>query len=182
MAELCKLHGWGVRETPRRVFDAVLFNNELDILAIRWNELLPYVSEFFFLDMESWRASVHRYRSGETRYVHFRQSDELLADAGWHCSFCFRRISEFVFKMKAYSHVDRVKFSYYLDPGRIQRIICQGLDLFDMFPEEYTFREIISKLGPIPRSFSAVHLPGYLIQNVDKFRYLLPGNCQREEG
>ena len=294
MEHLCKLHGWSVRSTPRRVFDAVLFNNELDILMIRWQELLPFVSEFillesnstftgipkplffaknrhlfsfiesrltygtiggrfvkgenpfveesfqrvaldqliriagisdddllimsdadeipsghtidllrwcndipqilhlqlknylysyeFFLDNDSWRASVHRYKPGETRYVHFRQSDELLADSGWHCSFCFRHISEFIFKMKAYSHVDRIKFSYYLDPARIQNIICQGLDLFDMFPEEYTFRALISKLGPIPRSYSAVHLPGYLIRNADKFRYLLPGNCQREDG
>ncbi|MQL69519.1 hypothetical protein Taro_001812 [Colocasia esculenta] len=294
MENLCKLHGWGIREAPRRVFDAVLFSNELDILAIRWNELQPYVSEFillesnstftgiekplffadnrdnfkfveprltygtvggrfmkgenpfveesyqrvaldqliriagitdddllvmsdvdeipsghtinllrwcddipeklhlelrnylysfeFFLDNKSWRASVHRYRTGKTRYAHYRQTDEILSDAGWHCSFCFRHISEFIFKMKAYSHVDRVRFSYYLKPSRIQDVICRGADLFDMLPEEYTFQEIIGKLGPIPPSYSAVHLPGYLIQNVDKYRFLLPGNCKREMG
>ncbi|KAJ6841451.1 uncharacterized protein M6B38_306190 [Iris pallida] len=294
MENLCRLHGWGVRETPRRVFDAVLFSNELDILAIRWKELHPYVSEFillesnstftgakkplvfannrdqfkfaesrltygsvggrfvkgenpfveesyqrvaldqliriagiadddllimsdvdeipsghtidllrwcddipeilhlqlrnylysfeFFLDNNSWRASVHRYRAGKTRYAHFRQTDNLLADSGWHCSFCFRHLSQFAFKMKAYSHVDRVRFSYYLNPSRIQDVICRGADLFDMLPEEYTFQEIIAKLGPIPSSFSAVHLPGYLIQNADKYRYLLPGNCKRESG
>ncbi|XP_039125325.1 uncharacterized protein LOC120261477 [Dioscorea cayenensis subsp. rotundata] len=294
MENLCRLHGWGIRETPRRVFDAVLFNNELDILSIRWNELHPYVSEFvllesnstftgnlkpflfaqnrdrfdfvksrltygtfpgrfvkgenpfveesyqrvaldqliriagiadddllimsdtdeipsghtinllrwcddipeklhlqlrnylysfeFFLDDKSWRASVHRYRSGKTRYAHYRQSDELLADSGWHCSFCFRRIDEFIFKMKAYSHVDRVRFKYYLKPSRIQNVICHGADLFDMLPEEYTFKEIIGKMGPIPSSYSAVHLPAYLLQNVDKYKYLLPGNCMRESG
>ncbi|ONK58749.1 uncharacterized protein A4U43_C09F16260 [Asparagus officinalis] len=294
MDSLCRLHGWNVRETPRRVFDAVLFSNELDILAIRWKELHPYVSEFvllesnstftglrkplffaknreqfkfvesrltygsvggrfvkgenpfveesyqrvaldqliriagitdddllimsdvdeipsghtinllrwcddipeilhlqlrnylysfeFLLDDKSWRASVHRYRAGKTRYAHFRQTDDLLADSGWHCSFCFRYISEFVFKMKAYSHVDRVRFSYYLSPSRIQDVICKGADLFDMLPEEYTFQEIIAKLGPIPSTYSAVNLPGYLVQNVDKYRYLLPGNCKRESG
>ncbi|PKA57795.1 beta-1,4-mannosyl-glycoprotein beta-1,4-N-acetylglucosaminyltransferase [Apostasia shenzhenica] len=294
MENLCKLHGWGVRETPRRVFDAVLFSNEVDILAIRWKELHPYVSEFvllesnstftgklkplffaknrdkfkfaesrltyglvggrfvkgenpfveesyqrvaldqliriagideddllimsdvdeipsghtidllrwcddvpdklhlelrnylysfeFYLDNKSWRASVHRYKPGKTRYAHFRQTDDLLADSGWHCSFCFRYISDFVFKMKAYSHVDRVRFSYYLKPSRIQDVICRGADLFDMLPEEYTFQEIIAKLGPIPSSFSAVHLPGYLLQNAGKYKYLLPGNCLRESG
>lgn len=294
MENLCRLHGWKVRETPRRVFDAVLFSNELDILAVRWNELHPYVSEFvllesnstftgltkplffkknreqfkfaesrltygtvggrfikgenpfveesyqrvaldqliriagiqeddllimsdvdeipsghtinllrwcddipdilhlqlknylysfeFMLDDKSWRASVHRYRAGKTRYAHFRQTDDLLADSGWHCSFCFRYISEFIFKMKAYSHVDRVRFAYFLSPSRIQDVICRGADLFDMLPEEYTFQEIIAKLGPIPSSFSAVHLPGYLLQSVDKYRYLLPGNCKRESG
>ncbi|OAY67032.1 Beta-1,4-mannosyl-glycoprotein 4-beta-N-acetylglucosaminyltransferase [Ananas comosus] len=291
---LCKLHGWRVRESPRRVFDAVLFSNELDILKIRWNELSPYVSEFvllesnstftglrkqlyfaenrdrfefaesrltygtvggrfvkgenpfveesyqrvaldqliriagindddllimsdvdeipsghtidllrwcddipeilhlqlrnylysfeFYLDDKSWRASVHRYRAGKTRYAHFRQTDNLLADSGWHCSFCFRRISDFVFKMRAYSHVDRVRFKYYLNRSRIQSVICRGADLFDMLPEEYTFQEIIAKLGPIPRTYSAVHLPGYLLQNVEQYRYLLPGNCIREIG
>ncbi|KAL2519607.1 beta-1 [Abeliophyllum distichum] len=194
MDNLCKLHGWGIREYPRRVFDAVLFNNEVDILKIRWKELYPYVTEFVLLesnstftglakplffsanrdqfkfvesrltygqvpgrfrrgenpfieeayqrlaldyilkqagiqdddllimsdvdeipsrhtinllrwcnrippilhlrlknylysfefpvDNNSWRASVHRYQSGKTKYAHYRQSDDILADAG----------------------------------------------------------------------------------------------------
>ncbi|KAJ4972972.1 hypothetical protein NE237_006146 [Protea cynaroides] len=292
MENLCKLHGWGIRESPRRVFDAVLFSNELDILTIRWNELYPYITQFvllesnstftglpkplvfagnrdkfkfieprltygtiggrhrkgenpfveeayqrvaldqllriagisdddllimsdvdeipsshtinllrwcddippilhlrmnnylysfeFLVDNKSWRASVHRYQTGKTRYAHFRQTDDILADAGWHCSFCFRYISDFIFKMKAYSHVDRVRFSHFLNPKRLQKVICQGADLFDMLPEEYTFREIIGKLGPIPSSHSAVHLPAYLLNNADKYKYLLPGNCKRE--
>ncbi|CAD6263334.1 unnamed protein product [Miscanthus lutarioriparius] len=294
MENLCKLHGWKVRDIPRRVFDAVLFSNELDILEIRWNELSPYVSEFvllesnstftgikkplhfkenkhrfgfaksrltygniggrfvkgenpfveesyqrvaldrllklariedddllimsdvdeipsghtidllrwcddipdilhlqlrnylysfeFFLDDKSWRASIHKYKSGKTRYAHFRQTDELLADSGWHCSFCFRYISDFAFKMQAYSHVDRIRFKYFLNPERIQDVICRGVDLFDMLPEEYTFQEIIAKLGPIPSTYSGVHLPSYLLKNVERFRYLLPGNCRRESG
>ncbi|KAG0465629.1 hypothetical protein HPP92_019793 [Vanilla planifolia] len=294
MENLCKLHGWGMRETPRRVFDAVLFSNEIDILSIRWNELHPYISEYvllesnstftgrvkplffsqnrekfkfaeprltygvvggrfvkgenpfveesyqrvaldqliriagigeddllimsdvdeipsahtinllrwcddipdklhlelknylysfqFYQDSKSWRASVHRYKPGDTRYAHFRQTDDLLADSGWHCSFCFRHISEFVFKMKAYSHVDRVRFAYYLKPSRIQDVICRGADLFDMLPEEYTFQDIIAKLGPIPSSYSAVNLPGFLLQFADHYKYLLPGNCLRESG
>ncbi|KAG6422363.1 hypothetical protein SASPL_118931 [Salvia splendens] len=294
MENLCKLHGWGIREYPRRVFDAVLFSNELDILKIRWNELHPYVSEFvllesnstftslpkpfvfagsrdefkfleprltygqvpgrfkkeenpfieeayqrlaldyllkqagiqdddllimsdvdeipsrhtvnllrwcdgippilhlrlrnylysfeFLVDNNSWRASIHVYQAGKTRYAHYRQSDEILADAGWHCSFCFRRIKEFVFKMKAYSHVDRVRFSHFLNPKRVQRVICKGADLFDMLPEEYTFKEIIGKMGPVPHSYSAVHLPSYLLENAEQFKFLLPGNCLRESG
>ncbi|XP_073143909.1 uncharacterized protein [Henckelia pumila] len=292
MENLCKLHGWGIRESPRRVFDAVLFSNEVDILKIRWKELYPYVTEFvllesnstfsglpkpcvfssvrdqfrfveprltygqvpgrfmkdenpfveeayqrlaldyllkqagiqdddllimsdvdeipsrhtvnllrwcdeiphilhlrlknylysfeFLLDDSSWRASIHVYRSGKTRYAHYRQSDEILVDAGWHCSFCFRHISEFRFKMKAYSHNDRVRFVHFLNPKRLQRVICKGADLFDMIPEEHTFREIIGKMGPIPRSYSAVHLPAYLLEKADSYKYLLPGNCMRE--
>ncbi|KAL3656080.1 hypothetical protein CASFOL_000476 [Castilleja foliolosa] len=294
MENLCKLHGWGVRQYPRRVFDAVLFSNEVDLLKVRWNELYPYVSEFvilesnstftglskppvfstvrdkfmfleprltygqvpgrfrkgenpfveeayqrlaldfllkkagiqdddllimsdvdeipsrhtinllrwcddippilhlrlknylysfeFLVDNNSWRASVHVYQAGKTRYAHYRQSDDILADAGWHCSFCFRRISEFIFKMKAYSHVDRVRFSRFLNPKRVQRVICKGADLFDMLPEEYTFKDIIGKMGPIPHSYSAVHLPAYLLEKANEFKFLLPGNCMRESG
>ncbi|KAI3731441.1 hypothetical protein L1987_62629 [Smallanthus sonchifolius] len=294
MQNLCKLHGWKTREFPRRVFDAVLFSNELDLLTIRWHELYPYVNEFillesnstftgfpkplvfsshrdrfkfveprltygmipgrfqkgenpfveeayqrlaldhlikkagiedddllimsdvdeilsrhtinllrwcddippalhlrlknylysfeFLTDNNSWRASVHRYQSGKTRYAHFRQSDVILVDAGWHCSFCFRRISEFIFKMKAYSHTDRVRFKRFLNPARIQKVICKGSNLFDMIPEEYTFKEIIAKMGTVPHSYSAVHLPAHLLENADDYRFLLPGNCTRESG
>ncbi|XP_052188068.1 uncharacterized protein LOC127798501 [Diospyros lotus] len=293
MEKLCKLHGWGIREYPRRVFDAVLFSNELEILTLRWKELYPYVTGFvllesnstftgfpkpltfeksrdqfkfvesrltygkipgrfrrgenpfieeayqrlaldhllklagitdddllimsdvdeipsrhtinllrwcddippilhlrlknylysfeFLVDNNSWRASVHQYQSGKTRYAHYRQSNVILADSGWHCSFCFRHINEFIFKMKAYSHFDRVRFSRYLNPKRVQKVICKGADLFDMLPEEYTFKEIIGKMGPIPHSYSAVHLPSYLLENADKYKFLLPGNCMREE-
>ncbi|XP_020235923.1 uncharacterized protein LOC109815579 isoform X3 [Cajanus cajan] len=293
MENLCKLQGWGIREYPRRIYDAVLFSNELEILTLRWKELYPYITEFvllesnstftglpkplvfnsnreqfrfveprltygtiggrikkgenpfveeayqrvaldqllkiagisdddllimsdvdeipsahtlnllrwcddipsilhlqlknylysfeFRVDYKSWRASIHRYQTGKTRYAHYRQSDDILADSGWHCSFCFRRISDFIFKMKAYSHYDRVRFSHFLNPERIQRVICKGGDLFDMLPEEYTFRDIIGKMGPIPHSYSAVHLPAFLLENADKYKFLLPGNCMREK-
>ncbi|XP_055828704.1 uncharacterized protein LOC129896767 [Solanum dulcamara] len=294
MEDICKLHGWGIREYPRRVFDAVLFSNEVDMLKIRWKELYPYITQFVLLESNStftglpklhnfalnrdqfkyieprlaygniggrakkgenpffeeayqrvaldqllrlagiedddllimsdvdeipsahtinllrwcddiphvlhlhlrnylysfefqikhrsWRASVHRYQSGKTRYAHYRQSDYILADAGWHCSFCFRHISDFIFKMKAYSHSDRVRFSHYLNPTRIQDVICKGADLYDMLPEEYTFKDIIGNMGPIPHSYSAIGLPSYLFENPDKYKYLLPGNCKRENG
>lgn len=35
ISQMCKLHGWTVREKPRRVFDAVIFSNEVDLLEIR---------------------------------------------------------------------------------------------------------------------------------------------------
>ncbi|KAL2529010.1 beta-1 [Forsythia ovata] len=294
MDTLCKLHGWGIREYPRRVFDAVLFSNEVDMLTIRWKELYPYITRFvllesnstfsgllkpYYFDMnweefkfveprltyariggrfrrgenpfveegyqrvaldqllkiagiedddllimsdvdeipsshtinllrwcddippilhlqlknylysfefkfddQSWRASVHRYQSGMTKYAHYRQTDYILSDAGWHCSFCFRYISDFIFKMKAYSHNDRVRFSHYLSRNRIQDLICKGADLYDMLPEEYTFKDIIKKMGSIPHSYSAVHLPLHLFNNAEKYKYLLPGNCLRERG
>ncbi|KAJ7978952.1 Beta-1,4-mannosyl-glycoprotein 4-beta-N-acetylglucosaminyltransferase [Quillaja saponaria] len=293
MDHLCHLHGWSLRSQPRRVFDGIIFSNELDMLEIRWRELYPYVSKFVILesnttftgipkplffasnwarfgfangkivhdvfsgrvvahgsyedpfileaeqrgamnrllqragissgdilimsdtdeipsphtlkllkwcdgippvmhlelrdymysfefpvDYSSWRATAHVY-GPRTHYRHSRQADIIFSDSGWHCSFCFRHISEFVFKMTAYSHADRVKRRDFLDYSRIQKLICKGEDLFDMLPEEYTFQELIKKMGSIPRSASAVHLPAYLIENADKFKFLLPGGCLR---
>ena len=293
---LCRLHDWSLRAAPRRIFDAIIFSNELDLLDIRWHELDPYVTKFliieanttftgfpkplffasnrnrfafseekivhyvfpgttllrgshtdpfklesmqrvamnslllqagisygdviimsdideipspqtlkllqwcdgipykmhlelkhymysfeFPVDYSSWRATAQIY-TPNTKYQHIRQTDDLLSDAGWHCSFCFRHIEEFVFKMSAYSHADRVWRRDFLDYGRIQKLICQGDDLFDMLPEGYTFKEVISKMGSIPKSASAINLPAYLIKNADKFRFLLPGGCIRETG
>ncbi|CAK8563441.1 unnamed protein product [Lathyrus sativus] len=292
MGHLCKLHGWSLRSQPRRIFDAIIFSNELDLLEIRWHELYPYVTKFVILEsnttftgipkplffdenkerfafakqkvvhgmnpgrvavrgsnedpfvLESkqrgainallrragisngdillmsdtdeipsphalkllqwcegippimhldlrnymysfefptdynWKPSANIY-GPRTYYRHSRQTDFLLSEAGWHCSFCFRRISEFVFKMKGYSHAERVRWKSFLSHSRIQEVICKGADLFDMLPEEYTFQDMIKRLGPIPRSASAVNLPAYLIENADKFKFLLPGGCLR---
>lgn len=296
MAHLCRLHGWSHRSEPRRVFDGIIFNNELDMLDLRWHELYPYITKFVILesnttftgipkplvfasnrdrfafaegkiihdvfpghvaeymsredpfvlegqqrsamngllrragisngdllimsdtdeipsphtvkllqwcegvpsvlhlelrnymysfefpvDYSSWRATIHIYNPW-TQYRHSRQTDLILSDAGWHCSFCFRYLRDFVLKMTGYSHADRVKRKEYLQYSRIQKIICKGDDLYDMLPEEYSFKELIKKMGSIPRSASAVHLPAHLIENAEKFKFLLPGGCQREAG
>jgi beta-1,4-mannosyl-glycoprotein beta-1,4-N-acetylglucosaminyltransferase len=116
-------------------------------------QLRNYIYSFEFLvDNNNWRSSVEIFDKKNTSYQHVRKTDYILADAGWHCSFCFRYISDFIFKMQAYSHADRVRYSSFLNPKRIQSIICKGTDLFDMLPEEYTFQELISKLGAVGRS------------------------------
>lgn len=54
----------------------------------------------------SWRAQVHQLEEDELEgggyefgYGHAQVSEWKLADAGWHCSFCFRYLHEFVDKM-----------------------------------------------------------------------------------
>ncbi|CAH1426513.1 unnamed protein product [Lactuca virosa] len=293
MATLCRLHGWTLRSHPRKVFDAIIFSNELDLLEVRWGELNPYVTKFIILESNTtftgipkdltfasnrerfsfvedkivygflpgklasmgktvnpfsveahhrvsmngliassgisngdllivadtdeipsantvkllqwcdglppvmhldmrkylysfefptdptWKATSHVFNEHRTRYMHSRQTDLVLSDTGWHCSFCFKYLSEFVEKMKAYSHADRVKSKEHLDHEKIQEKICNGDDLYGMLPEEYSFKNLIGKMGSIPRSVSAVHLPSYLIENAEKFRFLLPGGCLR---
>ena len=291
---LCSMHGWSVRTHPANVFDAIIFNNELDLLEIRIRELEPFVTKFvilesnttftgipkplwlsenaerymfargqmwyermggrklrskedpfvleraqrkamddvlkragiregdlvimadvdeipsghtidllrwchgipevmhlemdsylysfeFWVDKGTWRPSVHIYKPPNTLYGHGRRTDLILADSGWHCSFCFRYIEDIAFKMKAYSHADRVKSPSFLDSPRIQEVLCKGSDLFDMLPEAYTFKELVSKIGPVPKSYSGVNLPAFLLKNHERFKFLLPGNCIREK-
>ncbi|GJE89070.1 glycosyltransferase family 17 protein [Phanerochaete sordida] len=128
----------------------------------------------------SWRAQVHRYAAGDAAvgYGHSQATDVKLADAGWHCSFCFRTIEEFSAKMEGYSHADRVTDKSLLDPKHIQQVVCDGSDIFGMLPEAYRWKDLFTLMHKDPTP-SAVHLPRYLLQNSDRFRFLLPGGCMR---
>ncbi|KZT67737.1 glycosyltransferase family 17 protein [Daedalea quercina L-15889] len=132
----------------------------------------------------SWRASVKTWNPagpGNTGYSHGRQSDVILADAGWHCSWCFKYLEDFRFKMKSYSHYDRVtRPERQLDPSEIQRKICEGKDVFDMYPEAYTFDSLYRLLGPFPLTQSYIQLPWWAVQNAERFDYLLrQDRCRR---
>jgi len=83
--------------------------------------------------------------------------------------------------MTSYSHNDRVTHEELLYKSEIQKKICNGEDVFDMYPEVYTFRELVMKIGAIPKSKSLTDLPKYLIENSKKFAFLLPNGCVRED-
>ena len=50
--QVCQLHGWNLRDTSqsRELWDAILFNNELDFLEIRLHELDVVVDKFFIIE------------------------------------------------------------------------------------------------------------------------------------
>lgn len=127
-----------------------------------------------------WRPQIHRWDNSEY-YRHGRSTRFILADSGWHCSFCFRYIKDFSFKMTAYSHSDRVRSTDFLDPQRIQRIACEGTDIFDMPSESFTFFDLLLNWYPPVKTKAAVHLPRPVIEDAEKFAFLLPGNCIRED-
>jgi len=127
----------------------------------------------------AWRPQIHVWRGG-MYYQHGRTSPFLLVDAGWHCSFCFRYIKDFVFKMTSYSHSDRVRHQHFLDPTRIQRIICEGSDIYDTPLEAFTWYDTILYWYNPPKTKSMVNLPTALVEEADRFSFLLPGNCIRE--
>ena len=47
---VCSIHNFTRRHTPPRVFDAFLFNSELDLLEIRLHELDPVVDKFILFE------------------------------------------------------------------------------------------------------------------------------------
>ena len=83
--------------------------------------------------------------------------------------------------MTSYSHNDRVTHQKLLDKKEIQRKICNGDDVYDMYPEVYTFKEMFLKFGSIPKSKSMTNLPKHLLENPEKFAFLLPNGCVRED-
>lgn len=95
----------------------------------------------------SWRASARvwpeRGEGAGEFYGHGKVSERVLADAGWHCSWCFRTLDEFAQKAKGYSHTDRLgsRGAQLLRPDRIQQTICHGWDFFNMLPESYSYRD-----------------------------------------
>ncbi|EEB87915.1 hypothetical protein MPER_14526, partial [Moniliophthora perniciosa FA553] len=78
-------------------------------------------------------------------------TNRMLADAGWHCSFCFRTIPEYIQKMKGFSHSDRIGGNMdLLNPKKIQETICTGKDIFGMLPEAYRYADLLAQMSLQP--------------------------------
>lgn len=67
-----------------------------------------------------------------------------------------------------------------LEPARIQQNICRGKDLFGMLPEAYSYTDLLTQMSLTPMT-SGLGLPKFVLENADKFRFLLPGGCMREK-
>ncbi|THH33606.1 hypothetical protein EUX98_g598 [Antrodiella citrinella] len=133
----------------------------------------------WYLGLSSWRASIMLWDPKTSFYRHSKSGERILADSGWHCSYCFRTIKEYAVKMKGFSHSDRIGGRInLLDPSRIQDVVCTGKDIFGMLPEAYSYKDLFSQMSLTPLK-SAVGLPRYLLENANKFSFLLPGGCKR---
>ncbi|WOO85357.1 Beta-1,4-mannosyl-glycoprotein 4-beta-N-acetylglucosaminyltransferase [Vanrija pseudolonga] len=112
-------------------------------------------------------------------YHHGRGSDDLLAAAGWHCSFCFPTLQDMRAKMTGYSHNDRLTSARLLDERRLRRRVCEGRDPFGMWAEAFTFRDVIAHSGPTRRRNAFLHVPVALKEEPERFSYLLDKGCER---
>ncbi|KAL7416395.1 glycosyl transferase, partial [Mrakia frigida] len=173
-----------VDEIPRRETVGILRECEL---GKGWGkihlQLRQYLYSFEFpTDFASWRLQAHHWIPGKSYYMHSQSTDRVLADSGWHCSFCFKTLPQFTAKMVGFSHADRLgsSASRLLAPKRLQKVICEGSDIFGMLPEAYRFKDLVN-LWKLDRSASAVGLPRRVLEGgKERFGYLLPGGCVRD--
>ena len=86
--------------------------------------------------------------------------------------------------MLSYSHNDRLMGrTELLADDEIQRRICTGENVFDMYPEVYSFKEMVLKFGNMQKATSYIDVPRGLLQHRERFRFLLGGakSCLRED-
>lgn len=106
----------------------------------------------------------------------------LLGDSGWHCSWCFRTISEYKFKMASYSHSDRYP-AFRRHAEYIQHAICIG-DVLGYVPEEHEWSKLVGHIAkPFIRLYSTRYMPEWLRtegRHIPSLSFLLGDNCTRD--
>ncbi|WWC93439.1 hypothetical protein V866_000273 [Kwoniella sp. B9012] len=141
-----------------------------------------YSYEFPLNDGGYFRPKIVTYNNPDSlAYNHGRKGNDLLGGSGWHCSFCFATLSEIKGKMIGYSHNDRMRHKSLIDMKRLRKTVCEGKDPFDMYPEAFSFKDIIAQSGKPRKADSFHHVPIALKEDPDRFRYLLDGGCDRPE-
>lgn len=156
-------------------------------------------SHSFQSTMENWNSNIQVWKEyWETPPIRFHKNSEwIVAKAGWHCSSCIRTLKGVEEKLLSYSHFDRLgtgrRRRLLLDRKRMQRALCTGANLFGFVPEEWEFRHLISRLhGAVrrPGEEPGVDAPRWLVNEVarerragaKRLRYLLGGtDCVRED-
>ncbi len=105
-----------------------------------------------------------------------------IADAAWHCSFCFKTFEDFVHKIESFSHQEYNR-AVFKTRAHLHPRICDGRDLFDRWPEQYTYPSLFRALSQPANRLSSLHdapALSYVQQHASTFAYLLPGKCRRE--
>jgi beta-1,4-mannosyl-glycoprotein beta-1,4-N-acetylglucosaminyltransferase len=98
-------------------------------------QLVPFIYSFEWIsgDLDSWHIQTHTWDPSTSYYKHSSKStNDYITHAGVHCSFCFEKIEDFQWKMKAYSHNDRLGDhpKALLREDRIQKAVCNGENIF----------------------------------------------------
>ena len=103
-----------------------------------------------------------------------------LIDSGWHCSWFFPRLQDFAHKLENFAHAEYDN-TYFKNPDYLTDKICNGKDLFGRWLDRFTFRDMAADWDSTYKATkSMVDVPWYVKENMHKFRYMLPGNCKRQ--
>ena len=140
------------------------------------------------------KARMYRHDRVHPQWVshHGQIGETLILNAGWHCSWCFKTLNQFRFKMKGGVHFDRSRGTKITDDTLNGRI-CRGeppLESYYERPESYTFYDVMDrwfKKGDVEgrRSEKGMVLPIALGKGGEGegLDYLKPGGkCWRERG
>lgn len=94
--------------------------------------------------------------------------------AGWHCSFCFESIDQFINKLETYSHQEHDKPEF-KNRDRIKKALCDGVDIMhnNQHLRRYSQQELLKGGSTIDDA----DLPMHVLRNKERFAYLLPGGC-----
>jgi beta-1,4-mannosyl-glycoprotein beta-1,4-N-acetylglucosaminyltransferase len=145
------------------------------------------------------KARMYRKNRKNPQWVshHQKIGNFLMLHSGWHCSWCFKTLDQFRFKMDAGVHHDRSSSNLnspnYISDATINDRLSRGeppLERTYERPESYTFHDAIhrwyEKWNVNGRQFSKHDmnlLPIALNESPKKFHYLIPGGTiQRERG
>jgi len=106
-------------------------------------------------------------------------TDTLIWDGGWHCSWCYKYLEDFIWKMHSYSHNDRAWRNPSMDT--VQSIVCDGASIWSPYVIDgaESFLDVFAKFRPAKSVKSYVDIPQYIVNNAEKYKHLLPGNCIR---
>ncbi|KAF9436423.1 hypothetical protein BGZ76_004021 [Entomortierella beljakovae] len=219
--ERCKAHGWTLRDdysTPSapKIYDAVIFSVELDMMEIRIRELWDVVDKFVVLESnatftglpkdEVFKKNMDRFdfakskiiykslplyplKTGESAWINEgRMRDgmtDFLGEIGIQPGDLFT--SSDVDEIISQDTVELVKSCQGV-PDSLHLQMNTYLYSYE-FPTNdggiwqtsiHKWRPGHSRrLGSIPKSNSAKGLPYWVLENSEKFKFLLPGGCKR---
>lgn len=147
----------------------------LQLWTFRYSFEFPLYPEFVF---RSTVSVLGRLPDSSISHRFTYITDRLLADAGWHCTWCLKTMDLVRQKMIGYSHSDRIHSENLLKDEVIQEKMCNGGDIFDFLPEADTFETMFRQLNIVP-AVGVSQVPQWIVDNPTRFSYLLPGGCKR---
>jgi len=181
-------------EWPRADIISLLSTCQPDFLRLRL-AMKTYRYSFEFLENALanmrplayyWSPDSDAHMIWPSRFVNRGDPDPVLFDAGWHCTWCFKYLSDFLWKMDASSHYDQATTSIH-KLEEIQKVVCSGDYIFGEYyaaaSEATNYVDLFGRLRPLTQlsKYTFADLPKFILKNRKYYQHLLPGNCTKEQ-